>query len=112
MKKIFDLVVLKEASDFFDLIDTDVVEKIYYNIDKVAAGHRDPTLFKKLGDSGIWEFRTIWMGLAYRVFAFWDKDEKTLVVATHGIVKKSQKTPKKEIKKAQAIRDEYFKDKP
>lgn len=65
----------------------------------------------KLGDTDIWEFRTLWMGMAYRLFAFWDKDGETLVVATHGLVKKTQKTPKSEIKRAQAIRKEYFDNK-
>jgi len=39
-------------------------------------------------------------------FTFWDKtnDKKTLVVATHGILKKTKKTPTKEIKKAEEIR--------
>jgi len=37
----------------------------------------------------------------YRLFAFWDKTEKdqTLVLATHGIIKKTDKTPEKEIEK-------------
>ena len=34
-----------------------------------------------------------------------------LVIATHGIIKKTQKTPNKEIAKAEAIRREYFKNK-
>ena len=34
-----------------------------------------------------------------------------LVIATHGIIKKTQKTPSKEIAKAEAIRKEYFKNK-
>ena len=42
---------------------------------------------------------------------FWDKDKETLVIATHGIIKKTQKTPSKEIAKAEAIRREYFKNK-
>ena len=45
------------------------------------------------------------------MFAFWDKDKETLVIATHGIIKKTQKTPSKEIAKAEAIRKEYFKNK-
>jgi phage-related protein len=55
-------------------------------------------LLKKLNDK-IWEFRTIYNQQAHRLFAFWDKigDQQTLVVATHGIVKKTQKTPLKEI---------------
>lgn len=32
----------------------------------------------------------------------------TLVITTHGIVKKTQKTPSKEIKRAEIIRTEYF----
>lgn len=46
----------------------------------------------------------------YRIFAFWDKTEnmETLVLATHGIIKKTDKTPEKEIKKAENIRLQYF----
>ena len=42
---------------------------------------------------------------------FWDTEEETLVIATHGIVKKTQKTPLKEIAKAEEIRKEYFNNK-
>lgn len=108
---LFNLVTLPDAVAFLDGLAPAVVRKIFYNIRKVAGGVKDPELFKKLGDSDIWEFRTIWEGMAYRLFAFWDKDGRTLVVATHGIVKKTQKTPKNEIKKAQAIRKEYFENK-
>jgi phage-related protein len=45
------------------------------------------------------------------LFAFWDKDINTLVVATHGIMKKTQKTPKSEIAKAEGIRQKYFENK-
>ena len=58
-----------------------------------------------------WEFRTIYNKTYYRLFAFWDKDINTLVVATHGIVKKTQKTPKSEITKAEGIRKLYFENK-
>ena len=46
-------------------------------------------------------------------FAFWDKTAKTetLVISTHGIIKKVSKTPKNEIRKAEKIRLEYFKQK-
>ena len=43
--------------------------------------------------------------------AFLDTEEETLVIATHGIVKKTQKTPLKEIAKAEEIRKEYFNNK-
>jgi phage-related protein len=53
------------------------------------------------------------LSLQYRVFAFWDKTGKveTLVVATHGVIKKTNKVPKSEIEKAERIRREYFKNK-
>lgn len=49
--------------------------------------------------------------MAYRLLAFWDTETETLVIATHGFTKKSQKTPPKEIAKAQEIRKEYFNSK-
>lgn len=55
-----------------------------------------------------WEFRTLYRGIHYRLFAFWDTDGDTLVIATHGFIKKMQKTPQKEIVKAEAIRKIYF----
>lgn len=88
-----------------------VVRKIFFNIDKVAGGVRDPELFDKLGDTDIWEFRTLYNKVKYRLFAFWDKDGETLVVATHGLIKKTQKTPLSDINRAKAIRKEYFENK-
>ncbi|WP_236611999.1 type II toxin-antitoxin system RelE/ParE family toxin [Psychroflexus gondwanensis] len=51
--------------------------------------------------------------MQYRLLAFWDKEDKpkTLVLATHGIVKKTSKVDKKEIDKADKIRKRYFKNK-
>lgn len=55
--------------------------------------------------------RTLYNGNAYRLFSFWDTEEDTLVIATHGMIKKSQRTPLKEIEKAEAKRKEYFMNK-
>lgn len=71
----------------------------------------DKELFKKLENSEIWEFRTLFNGICYRLFAFWDTEIEALIVATHGMVKKTQKTPKSEIEKAEKLRKEYFNDK-
>lgn len=38
-------------------------------------------------------------------------ETETFIIATHGIVKKSQKIPPKEIAKAEKIREEYFRNK-
>lgn len=108
-KRKFKVIMSSEADSFLCSLHSDVKAKIIYNVDKVANGHIDKDLFKKLDDSeGIWEFRTLYRGIHYRLFAFWDTDEDTLVIATHGIIKKTQKTPQKEIAKAERIREIYF----
>ena len=67
---------------------------------------------KKIDDADdIWEFRTLYSGIAYRLFAFWDTERETLVITTHGIIKKTQKTPLKEIAKAIEIKRKYFNSK-
>jgi phage-related protein len=108
----FEVVFMQEASEFLKDLQPQARKKIYYNIAKVANGLKDSDLFKKTdGASDLWEFRTLYNKTYYRLFAFWDKDVNTLVVATHGIVKKSQKTPKSDITKAEGIRKQYFENK-
>ena len=108
MKEKFNVIFLGDATEFVEKLDSKVRNKIYFNIDKSKLKN-DPELFKKLEDE-IWEFWTKYSGLQYRLFAFWDKEKKTdtLVVATHGIIKKVNKVPKKEIEKAKSIRTDYF----
>lgn len=107
---LFEITYLEEAIEFLSSLDDKVKSKIAYNIGK-SMYFIDKELFKKLENSEIWEFRTLYNKQSYRLFAFWDSDENKLVIATHGIVKKTQKTPKKEIEKAEAIRRKYFKSK-
>lgn len=107
-KHTFRLLLLEEAKDFLQSLPVQARNKILYNVDRIAGGERNNELFKKLEKSEIWEFRTLYNGIAYRLFSFWDTDTQTLVVATHGIIKKTQKTPQKEIAKAEAIMKLYF----
>jgi len=99
---------LDEAVEFLNELNEKAREKIYYNLKKAQISN-DNTLFKKLNNE-IWEFRTLYKRTQYRLFAFWDKTDKsdTLVISTHGIEKKTQKTPKKEIIKAENLRKKYF----
>lgn len=99
------------ARAFIASIPEKAKKKVTYNLLKVQGGEMNKDLFKKLENSEIWELRTLFNGVCYRLFAFWDTDAGTLIVATHGIVKKTQKTPKKEIEKAETLRKEYFNDK-
>ena len=65
------------------------------------------TYFKKLiGSEEIWECRIQLGSNAYRIFCFFDGN--SVVVLTHGLVKKTQKTPKGEIEKAESYRRDYL----
>ncbi len=74
-------------------------QKIYYNIFKIEGGVMDKELFKKLENSEIWELRTLFNGICYRLFAFWDDEIEALILVTHGIIKKSRKTPGRRLKR-------------
>ena len=89
-------------------VDTDAKKKILYNVKKVRLGVKDKEIFKKLEGSNIWEFRTLHSGNCYRLLSFWDTRTDTLIVATNGFMKKTGKTPKKEIEKAETLRKDYF----
>ncbi|MGM9694182.1 MAG: type II toxin-antitoxin system RelE/ParE family toxin [Alloprevotella sp.] len=104
----FKFVMLAEAKKFILSLPKSAMNKILYNIQRVAEGEQNVELFKKLESSNIWEFRTLYNRSHYRLFAFWDTRNNTLVIVTHGIVKKTQKTPSKEIEKAERIRQEYL----
>ena len=104
----FDILFLEQAIDFLDQLDLKTRKKIYYKLDR-AKFRLDSRLFKKLTDH-IWEFRIRHQGLQYRLFAFWDRSDKktSLVICTHGMVKKTDKVSSKEIHKAMRIRQNYF----
>ena len=102
--------MLQEADDFLASLDTKVRTKIIYNARK-SSFVLDNELFKKLEGSDIWELRTLYNGICYRLLAFWDTEANSLVLATHGFIKKTNKTPKNEIERAETIRKEYFNNK-
>ncbi len=102
---------MEPAKDFLDSLDDKSREKILFNIWK-SRETNDPELFKKLSGD-IWEFRTRFKSKQFRLLAFWDKQgaTDTLVITTHGFVKKTQKTPKKEIERAEKLREDYLSSK-
>jgi phage-related protein len=104
----FKIQFSQDASNFLDSIDSKAREKIIYNIFK-AQVINDNELFKKLTND-IWEFRTLYNKNNYRLFAFWDKTEKinTIVIATHGLIKKTSKTPPADLAKAEKYRKLYL----
>jgi len=111
MDKLFDIIFLDKAFEFLSGLDKKHYEKILFNIRKAQTEHNSE-LFKKLKEE-IWEFRTLFQGIQYRLLAFWDKtnSENTLVISTHGFIKKRSKVPDSEIQKAIQLRTKYFEDK-
>jgi phage-related protein len=107
----FQVQFLEEAAEFLESLEEKVRYKIYYNIKKAQVTN-DKELFKKLNNE-IWEFRTLYNKTHYRLFAFWDKTGKTetVVISTHGLIKKTDKTPVADIEKAERLRRFYFEQK-
>ena len=63
--------------------------------------------FQKLsGTEEIWEFRITFGSNAYRIFCFLEKN--SLLILTHGLVKKTRKTPRSEIVMAETFRKDYL----
>lgn len=105
----FKVLILEEAFKFMESLPMSAKKKIAYNIFQ-AACYLEPRFFKKLNQQ-IWEFRARSNGMQYRLLAFWDKKSEKLVIATHGFVKKTQKTPSNEIEHAKRIMERYYKEK-
>jgi len=108
MNEKFKIELLEEVDDFLGKLDEKTRSKVIYNMRKAQVVN-DNELFKKL-NKNVWEFRTLYNKTYYRLFAFWDKTnkKKTIVISTHGIEKKTAKTPSKEIAKTERIMKEYF----
>jgi phage-related protein len=95
------------VQEFLDSLPGKVAQKIVWvltlleDMDIVPASY-----FKKLaGTEEIWECRIQFGSNAYRIFCFFLNN---LVVLAHGFVKKSQKTPAREIERAEAYRRDFF----
>lgn len=111
MQKPIEIVLLKQAEDFLDEIEEPVRRKFFLSMRKTKSRIFGGWFKKMIGANDIYEFRVDNRGKFYRLFSFWDSRDgkQTLVVCTHGLVKKSNKTPKSEIDKAEDIKDKYFK---
>jgi phage-related protein len=97
--------------DFFNSLKTAVQKKFNWTLKLIMTIERVPVkYFKHIEDSdGIYEVRVEVGSDIYRVFSFFDKGK--LVILINGFQKKSHKTPKNEIEKAERLRKEYFNEK-
>ena len=101
-----EVLLLEDARDFIMALDEKSRLKLLLVLKRFSLV-RDPRLFKKItGD--IWEFRQRTRAGHIRLLAFFDPNAKSLVICTHGFMKKTSKVPKKEIEKAEKLRITYL----
>jgi len=96
------------VEEFLDSLRPKDAQKALWVLRLIQELDRVPSqYFKKLtGTEEIWECRIRTQSNTYRVFSFFAAGD-TLVL-THGYSKKSQKTDKKQIKRAQDYRRDYL----
>ena len=94
--------------DFLESLSEKAFQKVAWVLRLITELHRIPsTYLKKLkGSDDIWECRIQLGSDAFRLFGFFDGGD--LIVLTHGMKKKSNKTPKDEIRSAESLKREYF----
>jgi phage-related protein len=102
----FSIRLLQEADEFIKNLDNKSRQHIYLKLRK-AQFENNPRKFSKVRGV-IWEFRIPYKNVTFRFYSFWCKKENSLVIATHGIMKKTRKAPKKEIDKAEQIMKRYY----
>ena len=99
----FETIFLEEVDKFLGTLDKKTKKKVIFNT-RVAEQTNDPELFKKL-NSNIWEFKSKYLGKQIRLLAFWDKtdSEQTLVLATHGFLKRHKKHQEMKLKELREL---------
>ena len=109
MEIIRDIIFYKNHfEDFFEPLTEKVKNKIDEVLFMITVLERVPTKFFKSieGVKGLFEIRIEYESNIYRIFCCFDKGN--LVVLFNGFHKKKQKTPTKELQKAEKIMAEYF----
>ncbi len=95
--------------EFYNKQSKSVQTKIDYVLHIIITIEQIPKKFFKHIEDGIYEIRIKSGSDIYRIFSFFD--EGKLVILLHGFTKKSQKPPRKEIKKAIELRSKYYEKK-
>jgi phage-related protein len=96
------------VQEFLDSLSGKVAQKVLWTLSLLEDLEIVPAIyFKKLtGTEGIWECRIKYGSNIYRIFCFFNSH--SVVILTHGLVKKSQKTPQREIDKAESYRKDFL----
>lgn len=93
---------------FLDKLPEKDLQKVLWVLRLVSELERIPACyFKKLvATDEIYECRIQSGSNSYRIFCFFHKG--TIIVLTNGIAKKTQKTPAKEIKRAEILKKDFL----
>ncbi|HXX80231.1 MAG TPA: type II toxin-antitoxin system RelE/ParE family toxin [Thermodesulfovibrionales bacterium] len=96
------------VQEFLDSLPGKAAQKVAWVLNLIEDLNIVPsTYFRKLvSTEEIWECRIQLGSNAYRIFCFFDGH--SIVVLTHGLIKKTQKTPQREIERAEAYRRDYL----
>lgn len=94
--------------DFLDSLSGKIARKVTWVLNLLEDLDIVPsTYFKKLsGTKEIWECRVRYGPDSYRIFCFFTGN--SVVVLTHGFLKKTRKVPASEIKSAEAYREDFI----
>jgi len=112
MDKIRQVIAYKNYfEDFLLAQPVKVQDKIYKIIEAIETLERIPANYLKFiqGTEGLYEARIQLGSDIWRVFCFFDQGK--LVILLNGFIKKTQKTPRKEIDKALGLMSSYYKEK-
>jgi phage-related protein len=96
------------VQEFLDSLSGKVARKALWTLKLLEDLEMLPsTYFKKLtGTDEIWEYRVQYGSNIYRIFCFFDTH--SVVILTHGLIKKTQKTPMQEIERAETYRKDFL----
>ncbi len=94
--------------EFYEGLKPAVKKKFNWTLELIATVEKIPEkYFKHLsGTTGLFEVRVEVDSDIYRVFSFFDKGK--LIILVNGFQKKTQKTPKNEIERAEKLKKQYF----
>ena len=112
MDKIREIIAYKNYfEDFLIEQPTKVQDKIFKILEAIETLERIPTTYLKLiaGTKGLYEARIQLGSDIWRVFCFFDPGK--LVILLNGFQKKTQKTPRQELTKAEKLMNEYYENK-
>lgn len=112
MKKVREVIAYRHYFEEFLISQpVRVQNKIFKIVEAIETLERIPGNYLRpmTGTKGLYEARISLASDTWRVFCFFDRDR--LVILLNGFTKKTRQTPKREIRKAVRLMNEYYMEK-